>query len=35
LWARETGSQATEMAIRAGMLNRMVAFARPQSIRIV
>lgn len=31
LWAREIGSQATEVAIRAGVLNRMVALARPQS----
>jgi Transposase DDE domain len=34
LWAREIGSQATEVAIRAGVLNRMVALARPQSARI-
>ena len=34
LWAREIGSQATEVAIRAGVLNRMVALARPQSVRI-
>ncbi len=34
LWAREIGSQATEVAIRAGVLNRMVAIARPQSVRI-
>ncbi|RKE39656.1 DDE family transposase [Paraburkholderia sp. BL23I1N1] len=34
LWARETGSQATEVSIRAGVLNRMTALARPQSVRI-
>jgi hypothetical protein len=34
LWAREIGSQATEVSIRAGVLNRMVALARPQSVRI-
>ena len=34
LWAREIGSQATEVAIRAGLLNRMVALARPQSVCI-
>ncbi|AJG23799.1 hypothetical protein RR42_s2217 [Cupriavidus basilensis] len=34
LWAREIGAQATEVAIRAGVLNRMVELARPQSVRI-
>ncbi len=34
LWARETGSQATEVSIRAGVLSRMAALARPQSVRI-
>lgn len=34
LWAREIGSQATEVSIRAGVLNRMAALARPQSVRI-
>lgn len=34
LWARRTDSQATEVAIRAGVLNRMTEFARPQSVRI-
>ncbi len=34
LWAREIGSQAAEVAIRAGVLNRMVALARPKSVRI-
>ncbi|CAH0445719.1 hypothetical protein LMG10661_01901 [Ralstonia syzygii subsp. syzygii] len=34
LWAREVGSQATEVAIRAGVLNRMGALARPQSVRV-
>ena len=34
LWARQTGSQATEVSIRVGVLNRMVALARPQSVRI-
>ncbi|SFT83382.1 Transposase DDE domain-containing protein [Paraburkholderia aspalathi] len=34
LWAREIGSQATEVSIRAGVLNRMAAIARPQSVCI-
>ncbi|MCD9230489.1 IS5/IS1182 family transposase, partial [Ralstonia pseudosolanacearum] len=34
LWAREVGSQATEVAIRVGVLNRMAALARPQSVRV-
>lgn len=34
LWARQLGSQATEVAIRAGVLNRMAALARPQSVRV-
>ena len=34
LWARQTGSQVTEVSIRVGVLNRMVALARPQSVRI-
>ncbi|WP_197330913.1 IS5 family transposase [Ralstonia syzygii] len=34
LWAREVRSQATEVAIRAGLLNRMAALARPQSVRV-
>lgn len=34
LGAREIGSQATEVSIRAGVLNRMAALARPQSVRI-
>lgn len=34
LWAREMGSQATEVSIRAGVLNRMAELARPQSVRI-
>jgi hypothetical protein len=34
LWAREIGSQATEVSIRAGVLNRMTVLARPQSVRI-
>ncbi|TCK84024.1 IS5 family transposase [Paraburkholderia sp. BL9I2N2] len=34
LWARETGSQATEVSIRVGVLNHMVALARQQSVRI-
>ena len=34
LWARNVGSQATEVAIRAGVLNRMTALARPQSVRV-
>ncbi|XHO07532.1 IS5 family transposase IS1420 (plasmid) [Ralstonia syzygii] len=34
LWARKVGSQATEVAIRAGVLNRMAALARPHSVRV-
>ena len=34
LWAREIGSQATEVSIRVGVLNRMAAPAPPQSVRI-
>ncbi|MEX3548175.1 MAG: IS5/IS1182 family transposase, partial [Burkholderia sp.] len=35
LWAREIGSQATEVSVRVeGVLNRMTALARPQSVRI-
>ncbi|MCW5320346.1 IS5 family transposase [Verminephrobacter aporrectodeae subsp. tuberculatae] len=34
LWARTIGSQATEVAIRAGVLNRMASLARPQSARL-
>lgn len=34
LWARRTDSQATEVAIRVGVLNRMVDLGRPQSVRI-
>jgi hypothetical protein len=34
LWSRRIRSQATEMAIRVGVVNRMAALARPQSIRI-
>lgn len=34
LAARTIGAQATEVAIRAGVLNRMTALARPQSVRI-
>lgn len=34
LWARDVGAQATEVAIRVGVLNRMAALARPQSVRI-
>ncbi|WP_236610748.1 transposase [Verminephrobacter aporrectodeae] len=34
LWARTVGSQATEVAIRAGVLNRMASLARPPSARL-
>jgi len=34
LWARKVGSQATEVAIRADVLNHMNELARPQSVRI-
>lgn len=34
LWARSIGTQATEVAIRVGVLNRMAAIARPQSEQV-
>ncbi|MDR6504233.1 hypothetical protein J2785_007431 [Burkholderia ambifaria] len=34
LWARRTASQATEVAICVGVLNRMADIARPQSVRV-
>ena len=34
LAARTIGAQATEVAIRAGVLNRMISLARHQSLRI-
>ncbi|MEB2558821.1 IS5 family transposase [Burkholderia cenocepacia] len=34
LWARSTDTQATEVAVRVGVLNRMAELARPQSVRI-
>jgi len=34
LWARRTGSHATDVAIRVAVLNRMTAFARPHSVCI-
>ncbi|MEX3548069.1 MAG: IS5/IS1182 family transposase, partial [Burkholderia sp.] len=34
LWAREIGSQATEVSVRVGVLNRMTALACPQSVHI-
>ncbi|KAF1013601.1 MAG: IS5 family transposase [Burkholderia sp.] len=34
LWARHIDSQATEVAIRVGVINRMADLARPQSVRI-
>jgi hypothetical protein len=34
LAARTIGAQATEVAIRAGVHNRMAALARPQSVRV-
>ncbi|CAN0625128.1 transposase [Burkholderia multivorans] len=33
-WARRIDSQATEVAIRMGVLNRMADLARPQSVRV-
>ncbi|MDR6500221.1 hypothetical protein J2785_003377 [Burkholderia ambifaria] len=33
-WARRTDSQATEVAIRVGVLNHMADLTRPQSVRI-
>lgn len=35
LWARSTDTQATEVAVRVGVLNRMAELARPQSVRLV
>ncbi|KVW29246.1 transposase [Burkholderia ubonensis] len=34
LWARRVDSQATEVAVRVGVINRMADLARPQSVRI-
>lgn len=34
LWARRIDTQATEVAVRVGVLNRMAVLARPQSVRI-
>ncbi|RQR47269.1 IS5/IS1182 family transposase, partial [Burkholderia sp. Bp9126] len=34
LWARHTDTQAAEIAIGVGVLNRMADLARPQSIRV-
>lgn len=34
-WERRTDSQATEIAIRVGVINRMADLARPQSVRII
>lgn len=34
LWARRADTQATEVAVRVGVLNRMAKLARPQSVRI-
>ncbi|KAF1010203.1 MAG: hypothetical protein E5299_01743 [Burkholderia gladioli] len=34
LWARHIASQATEVAVRVAVTNRMVDLARPQSVRI-
>ncbi|WP_454727782.1 MULTISPECIES: IS5 family transposase [Cupriavidus] len=33
-WARGIGAQDTEIAIRVGIVNRMAALARPQSVRV-
>ncbi|MEX3526906.1 MAG: IS5/IS1182 family transposase, partial [Burkholderia sp.] len=34
LWARRADTQATEVAVRVGVLSRMAKLARPQSVRI-
>lgn len=34
LWVRRTDSQATEVAIRVGVINHMADLARPQSVRV-
>ncbi|MEX3593017.1 MAG: IS5/IS1182 family transposase, partial [Burkholderia sp.] len=33
-WARHIASQATEVSMRVGVINRMADLARPQSVRI-
>ncbi|MEX3592965.1 MAG: IS5/IS1182 family transposase, partial [Burkholderia sp.] len=34
LWARHIAAQATKVAVRGGVINRMADLARPQSVRI-
>ncbi|KAF1011606.1 MAG: hypothetical protein E5299_01366 [Burkholderia gladioli] len=34
LWARHIDSQAAEVSVRVGVINRMVDLARPKSVRI-
>ncbi|KAF1010664.1 MAG: hypothetical protein E5299_01616 [Burkholderia gladioli] len=34
LWARHIAAQATEVAVRGGVINRMADLACPQSVRI-
>ncbi|KAF1012777.1 MAG: hypothetical protein E5299_01088 [Burkholderia gladioli] len=34
LWVRHIASQATEFAVRVGVINCMADLARPQSVRI-
>ncbi|KAF1055889.1 MAG: hypothetical protein GAK41_00267 [Burkholderia gladioli] len=34
LWARHIDSQATEVSVRVGVINRMADLARPQSVSI-
>ncbi|KAF1013107.1 MAG: hypothetical protein E5299_01007 [Burkholderia gladioli] len=34
LWARHIAAQATEVAVRVGVIHRMADLARPQSVRI-
>ncbi|KAF1010761.1 MAG: hypothetical protein E5299_01580 [Burkholderia gladioli] len=34
LWARHIAAQATSVAVRVGVINRMADLARPQSVRI-
>ncbi|KAF1007807.1 MAG: hypothetical protein E5299_02010 [Burkholderia gladioli] len=34
LWARHIAAQATEIAVRVGVINRITDLARPQSFRI-
>lgn len=34
LWTRRTDTQATDVAVRVGMLDRTAEFARPESLHV-